>query len=200
MMALGSLVAAAIIHTFDVTIIRNIAGSRGEDLVNVCKTLSQEGRYILLVIIAALLGLLASYLIRSFRAAIAVVVTASVAMLVNPLVKSVFERPRPDIAYAVYRVGGYSFPSGHSTSTMSIAVAVILILASSRSVSGRWLAAATVVLVSLAASVGFSRTCLGVHYPSDVLAGWALGTLCALIIVGVALRQRPRAVEAEPPA
>lgn len=199
-MALGSLVAAAIIHTFDVTIIRNIAGSRGEDLVNVCKTLSQEGRYILLVIIAALLGLLASYLIRSFRAAIAVVVTASVAMLVNPLVKSVFERPRPDIAYAVYRVGGYSFPSGHSTSTMSIAVAVILILASSRSVSGRWLAAATVVLVSLAASVGFSRTCLGVHYPSDVLAGWALGTLCALIIVGVALRQRPRAVEAEPPA
>ena len=68
------------------------------------------------------------------------------------------------------RAQGYSFPSGHSSTAAAAYPSVAL------GRPRRWL---TTVAVLLPLLVGLSRVCLGVHYPTDVLAGWALGLLAA---------------------
>ena len=76
-----------------------------------------------------------------------------------------------------------SFPSGHATDSTAFYLALALILA--LFVLRRPLARVLAVAAGLAVpfSVGLSRLVLGVHWPSDVLAGWALGTTAALVVV-----------------
>ena len=68
---------------------------------------------------------------------------------------------------------GYSFPSGHSTNIMGIALGL------AREIRKKRVAALAVLLILL---VGFSRIAMGAHYPTDVLGGWAVGVLAALLV------------------
>jgi membrane-associated phospholipid phosphatase len=70
------------------------------------------------------------------------------------------------------RAEGYGLPSGHATNS---ALAAGLLIGLSRRRSGRFSAAAMPLGISYAVAVGLSRVYLGVHWPTDVLAGWALG-------------------------
>ncbi|WP_299034381.1 phosphatase PAP2 family protein [uncultured Pseudokineococcus sp.] len=91
------------------------------------------------------------------------------------VLKRVVRRPRPDLADAPPLVGTpsrLSFPSSHATSTTAAAVVLTPLLGRSP--------AARAVAVALVAAMGTSRVLLGVHYPSDVLAGSALGGATAL--------------------
>lgn len=186
--AVLSLLAAALVHTFDTTIVRSIADQRSAGLVDTCTTLSQQGGFVTIMVVTTALGLVASYYLQTLRALLATLVTVALTSGLTTVLKNIFRRPRPDNPIAVYHVNGYSFPSGHSSITMSLAVAIILLLATSRSVPGRWLVATATVLVTIAAAIGLSRPCLGVHYPSDVLGGWTVGALCALLVVHGVMR------------
>lgn len=89
-------------------------------------------------------------------------------------IKLLVQRPRPPLAERLTDVTSWSFPSSHSAGT-AMTVAALALLAGGR---GRaWLVALTV-------AVGWSRLALGVHWPSDVLAGWGFG----LAWVGAAWR------------
>lgn len=102
--------------------------------------------------------------------------------------KREFNRPRPpQIAY--YAVTGFSFPSGHSATAMTLYGLLGYWWARQirRTRPRIWAGVATIVLILL---VGFSRIYLGVHYLSDVLGGYLLG-ICWLII-GVALTEWQR--------
>ncbi|MBN1979402.1 MAG: phosphatase PAP2 family protein [Anaerolineae bacterium] len=95
--------------------------------------------------------------------------------IVNLGVKDLFAHPRPfelDSTVKLHDTTGYGLPSGHSQSS----VVVWGILASY--IRKRWAWAAAALLAVL---VGFSRIYLGVHFPTDVLAGWALG---AVLLIG----------------
>ena len=89
-------------------------------------------------------------------------------------IKITFRRARPDIFTPLLHETGYSFPSGHSL--ISIVVYGLLGYFAMHLVSRRW---AKVVIgtltVLLVIAIGLSRVYVGVHYPSDVLAGWSLG-------------------------
>jgi membrane-associated phospholipid phosphatase len=87
-------------------------------------------------------------------------------------------RPRPAIDPLVHLPQSLAYPSGHAANSMAAFLAVALIAAPARY---RW--ATAVAALVLAVLVGCSRILLGVHWPSDVIGGWALGMLC----VGVAL-------------
>jgi undecaprenyl-diphosphatase len=112
------------------------------------------------------------------------------ATFTSTVIKVAVARPRPESG-ALVRPLGYAFPSGHSTTAAATWLAVAVVLASlTARRSLRILAAvvATVVVVL----VGVSRVCLGVHAPTDVLGGWALGALwvAGTLIAGRVLDRR----------
>ena len=102
------------------------------------------------------------------------------AMLLNVLVKAAFARPRPALWLSLKPAFYYSFPSGHAMGAAAVATALGFLLWQRR---GRWLALVLGPLFAL--GVGWSRMYLGVHFPSDVLAGWtgAVGWVAALHVL-----------------
>lgn len=102
--------------------------------------------------------------------------------------KQLFERPRPDISLHLISQGGYSFPSGHALTAMVFYGLMITLICRHRRPGWlRWLFVALfAVLIFL---IGFSRVYLGVHYPTDVLAGWSLGLCLTLAFTSNLIRR-----------
>src|SRR5262249_40629723 len=91
--------------------------------------------------------------------------------------KFAVQRPRPPLEDARIVQGGFSFPSGHAalSATFYGTIAYLLILHVMRRELLRVVVGSTAALLVL--TIGVSRIYLGVHYPSDVLAGWAVGAI-----------------------
>ena len=89
-----------------------------------------------------------------------------VACTLNPVFKEIVERSRPDVWPSPESVSRYSFPSGHAANTAALVGGLVLIARPER----RRLAFALGAFVLLV--VAFSRLAVGVHYPSDIVAGW----------------------------
>jgi undecaprenyl-diphosphatase len=109
-----------------------------------------------------------------------VIVSALGGLASSTLLKSLFERPRPNLVAHLDNVYTSSFPSGHSmlSATVYLTLGVLL----GRFVPQRVLKAYfLIVALVLTFLVGVSRVYLGVHYPTDVLAGWAVGLTWALV-------------------
>ncbi|MGT2728970.1 phosphatase PAP2 family protein [Streptococcus phocae subsp. salmonis] len=87
--------------------------------------------------------------------------------------KILYQRPRPLIEHLVH-AGGYSFPSGHTTGSMLI-IGSLIIIFHQRLRQSPFQLVVDFCLTSLLLLIGLSRVYLGVHYPSDVLAGFLLG-------------------------
>jgi len=98
--------------------------------------------------------------------------------LLVTLLKLLFGRSRPDPLGHLDSVHTLSFPSGHSTNAMTLALGLALLLAPERH---RKPALAAALLFAFA--VGATRLVLGVHWPSDVAAGWALGALWTMLLL-----------------
>ncbi|MBL9161131.1 MAG: phosphatase PAP2 family protein [Planctomycetaceae bacterium] len=114
------------------------------------------------------------------RAAIYVAIAGAGAILLATALKQSFDRPRPDLVPHGSMVYTSSFPSGHST--MAAAVYLTLGMVASRFVPRRRLKILLIgVAMLVTGAVGVSRVYLGVHWPSDVLAGWAVGASWALV-------------------
>jgi len=98
----------------------------------------------------------------------------------STVLKDVFHRPRPDLVpYSVY-VSGASFPSGHSMMSAVTYLTLGALLARSQE-RKRIKAYFLLVAIFLTFSVGVTRVYLGVHWPTDVLAGWTAGSVWALL-------------------
>lgn len=107
------------------------------------------------------------------RLALFVLVTVAGSALLNRVVKAAVARSRPVLPDPVAHADGMSFPSGHAqAAVVGYAVLLLVLLPVLR---GGWRPAATVVAVLMVLGIGFSRVALGVHYVSDVLAGYVLG-------------------------
>jgi len=135
-------------------------------------------------------------LVRRQHQALALVLVATVGgEVLNQLLKDLFDRPRPDLVLHLTRVDSASFPSGHAMESAVIYFTLAALLA--RLVEPRSLKLYFLVVAAfLSFIVGLSRMYLGVHYPSDVLAGWAAGLAWALLCWTVASHlQRRGSVE-----
>jgi undecaprenyl-diphosphatase len=133
---------------------------------------------VLTVMVLAISGFLA--MTRRGLAALFVLASVAGGVLVSQTTKWAYARPRPDLVPHGAEVFTASFPSGHSM--MSAVVYLTLGALLARTEADRVVKAyILVVAVLLTVLVGASRVYLGVHWPTDVLAGWALGGLWALV-------------------
>lgn len=112
--------------------------------------------------------------------------------IISTVLKMLFDRPRPDLT-GVAEVFTASFPSGHATVSAVVFLTIGAMLA--ETTPERRLQLFFIgVAVALTVLVGLSRIYLGVHYPTDVLAGWSLGAAWALLCTSVARYLRERTV------
>lgn len=96
------------------------------------------------------------------------------------LLKDFYERDRPTVVTHIDPPGGHSFPSGHSMISAALYMTLAVLIA--RTLQRRRQRVTVVVIGALLAMlIGFTRLYLGVHYPTDVLAGWTAGLLWALV-------------------
>jgi membrane-associated phospholipid phosphatase len=141
-------------------------------VVTAMQTLSTIGSA---VVYLPLFALVAAWLLRTGRPrlAIFVAVTAAGSAGLNALVKLAVHRARPVLPDPVAHANGLSFPSGHAQSAM-VAASLLGLLALPR-LHGAWRAVAVAAGVAWVLAIGFARVFLGVHFVSDVLAGYVLG-------------------------
>jgi undecaprenyl-diphosphatase len=132
---------------------------------------------------------------RQLHALVLLLVATAGGEVLNVVLKDVFERPRPDVTLHLTEASSPSFPSGHAMESAVIYFTLAALLA--RLVEPRPLKLYFLALAAfLSILVGFSRVYLGVHYPSDVLAGWTAGIAWSLVCWTVASRlQREGSVE-----
>jgi undecaprenyl-diphosphatase len=118
-------------------------------------------------------------------------------MIVASVLKDIFQRPRPEIVPHVAYAANTSFPSGHSM--MSAVTYLTLAALLARSQEHRRLKAYFLLLAALLTfMVGVSRVYLGVHWPTDVLAGWMAGAVWAMLCwLAARWLQRRKALERE---
>ena len=114
--------------------------------------------------------------------------------LLNLVAKAVFMRERPSLWLSLAPEDSYSFPSGHAMGAMSLSATVVLLLWFT---GWRW--PAVVLGAGFTLWVGSSRVYLGVHYPSDILAGWA-AALAWVSAVYVVVRPNHRGRRTRPGA
>lgn len=112
---------------------------------------------------------------RRVREALFAAIALGGSALLNMAAKQSFARIRPDLWTSLAPEHTYSFPSGHAMGSMTLAWVVVLLAWRTR-----WRWPVLLVAVPFALLVGISRVYLGVHFPSDILAGWTAASVWAV--------------------
>ena len=112
------------------------------------------------------------YFKKHYREALFLAITMTTCGLAMPLLKNIFSRERPNF-YRLIEISGYSFPSGHTTSATTMYLTLAIILLSIMKKLNKYFVFSIAVLGIVI--IGGSRIYLGVHYPTDVMAGICLG-------------------------
>lgn len=130
-------------------------------------------------------------------ASLLVAVSVGGGTLLSTLLKIGFHRPRPDLVAHLVDVRTLSFPSGHAMLS-AVTYLTIGVLVARVSPKRRIKVFVAAVALVLTLAVGLSRVYLGVHWPTDVLAGWSIGAAWAMACwLGAIFLQRHGSVESE---
>lgn len=114
------------------------------------------------------------------RNALIIIAGVGGATAANLILKLLFQRERPSLWYPLITENSYSFPSGHAMISAALIICLVSILWKTR---WRWLAIISgTVLIIL---IGLSRLYFGVHYPSDILAGWCASIAWIYIVITI---------------
>jgi undecaprenyl-diphosphatase len=150
---------------------------------------SLGGTAVLVMLTCASVG----YLLLGRRWGAAVLVTVSIVggTLISSGLKAMFDRPRPDLVPHAVEVTSASFPSGHAMLAMITYLTLGAVLAEVQT-KHRYKVYILAWALLLSVLVGLTRVYLGVHWPTDVLAGWCIGAAWALLCGVIALRLQRR--------
>lgn len=162
--------------------LRLFTDHRPDLLVHASRIVTELGNAAVVAIIAIGAGLLLWRRGLPIVVAAAPVIAFGIAAVLGEVAKRLVDRGRPPVSLRLIVEGEPSFPSGHATNAASMYLTLGLVLAVFvfRRPLLRIVIAGSAALV--AGAVGVSRLVLGVHWPSDVLAGWALGAVVALSV------------------
>lgn len=155
------------------------------------------GMAVLVLVTVAVAGYL--WIMRGYRMLMLLITANGLGILFSLLLKQAFSRPRPDIVPHLSQVYTSSFPSGHSmmSAVVYLTLAAIVTTTINRRKLRVYVFGVALLLIVL---IGGSRVYMGVHYPTDVLAGWSAGIVWALLAWNVTgWLSRSGAVETEAP-
>lgn len=199
---LASHVRSGATQAFDESVMRWMGAHRIEwierSLIEI--TALGTGLVVMMIVVISALFLIATQ--HRFSAFLLLVASAG-GIVLNAVLKSSFDRPRPQLFEWLTEPSSSSFPSGHAMSSAIVYFTVAYLIA--RLEKRRWMRVVTIISsLLMVLLISISRLYLGVHYPSDVLAGmiiglaWAGFCLAGLEAVRVfGLRFRPRVLEQE---
>jgi membrane-associated phospholipid phosphatase len=199
-LVLAVLVSSDLTDAFDRSIIEAVRSERVRDLLSPLRLITElgsTGAVPAMAAVAVVLGVA----IGLWRHGVAGALIILLASLLNSVLKFTIARERPDLLEPIIVERGFSFPSGHSALGM-VAYGVLAVLVSRSRLPGRVRAAIVFALGVLVGLIGISRVWLGVHYPTDVLAGWIAGGVIVLVYAALTRRVSPEpaaaAVDADP--
>jgi membrane-associated phospholipid phosphatase len=163
-----------------------LAGHRELWLTTALKGITLLGNSPTVAIVAVLVTAFVVWRSGTWLPAVLGLIGAGGIGLVIVTAKTVVGRRRPASPFALITEDGFSFPSGHATGTAAVALLCAWMLSRWAIASWPGRVAAWSIAIGVTGAVGFSRIYLGVHYVSDVLAGWLLGAAWAgtVMLVG----------------
>ncbi|MCW2921546.1 MAG: putative transrane acid phosphatase [Thermoleophilia bacterium] len=172
---LGVLVTHVGAPAFDAQLVRHARGWRDGFIGDVMDLASEVGYAVWLVPITIVASLVLAIAMRRRRDATIVALSTAMAAIVSRILKETFDRVRPTGAHEL--VAGFSMPSGHAASSSAFAMSIVFAAHGTRVARP-----VTVLVVAFAIVVGVSRVVLGVHFPTDIVAGYCSGTGVALLV------------------
>lgn len=164
----------------DLDLFKSINGYafRHDPFEDVFRFLAQDAQYFFMALLAVLFLAGGKWASRNARhGVVAAGFSAALGLGIAQVISHLVDRPRPIVAHPdithlfVSLTPDSSFPSDHATASFAIAVSIFL--------RNKRIGALALVLAAL---LSFARVAVGAHYPSDVLAGAALGTASALVL------------------
>jgi len=148
-----------------------------DNITPIVKMITQLGGEIFLILLAIILVIV----IKNRKIGFQIWLNLGISALLNQILKNIIQRPRPT-EYRIIDVSGYSFPSGHSM--VSTAFYGFLIYLIYKNIKNKYLKISLMTLSSiLIFLIGMSRIYLGVHYTSDVLAGFLISISYLIIFI-----------------
>ncbi len=175
---LGVLVSVDAVDAFDRSLIQAVRDPDVDDALAFLAPLTDLGSTGAVTVVAFLTFAVGAA-VGPWRHGLIGAATIGAASLGVELVKLLVSRARPDLLEPLIQEHGFSFPSGHATLSM-VAYGVLAVLVTRSRLPRR---VATLIVIGLGVLViliGISRVWLGVHYPTDVIAGWTAGWVVVL--------------------
>lgn len=146
------------------------------NITPIVKCITWFGSATCLIIISLL-----TFILKNKKISICILSNLVIITILNQLFKFIFERPRPT-EYRIITETGYSFPSGHSMVSMAFYGFIIYLIY--KNVNNKYIKWILISILSLLiVSIGISRIYLGVHYTSDVLAGFLISISYLIIYI-----------------
>lgn len=151
-------------------------------LVDAAKVLTNIGSVAVLAVVTVAAGVLLWRHGAKLALAATPLLSLGFAGMLAGLVKAMVNRTRPPASLHLVTESNASFPSGHTTDSTATLVAIALVVAVTVCRRNQLRALVVTAAGLLSAAIGWSRLELGVHWPTDVFAGWSLGLLVAVTV------------------
>lgn len=167
----------------DEAVLRWFVDHRTDAWTSAARLVGELCGYLGLAVMTVIVGLALWRAGRSWLLAAAPFVAVSLAGIASTVAKHLFDRPRPPAALRAASTSTAAFPSGHAAEAAAAFLGLGLVLAVAVVRGRRGRVAVVLAAAACAGVVGISRLVLAVHWLSDVVAGWALGTAVAVAVV-----------------
>ncbi|RDW20498.1 phosphatase PAP2 family protein [Oceanobacillus chungangensis] len=184
------LIANQNVILFDHNVISFIQGFEGPSLTSIMKFFTYIGSYHSMIVIILIIVIFL-YIVLKHRLEIILLLTVVITTpILNGLLKQSFQRARPEF-HRLIDIGGYSFPSGHAMNAFAFyGILTFLLWRHIPNPAGR-----TILIVFnglFIMMIGISRIYLGVHYPSDIIAGYCVSGFWLTIVIWSFQKYRDR--------
>lgn len=170
------------IVTFDTTIYNTISLSKTNAVTNILKIITQFGSAGFLILIT----ILSFIVLKNKKIPFCIALNLASIGALNQILKRIIQRPRPE-GFRLIEETGYSFPSGHSMASMAFyGLIIYLVFKYVKNKNTKIIICSILSLLVLL--IGISRIYLGVHYASDVIAGFVLSIAYLVVYITIVLK------------